>query len=322
MSLGTYAFLDNKNLIPLFQTIYEQQLNGLWARDLGTVINSTMGVESYGWLGAAPSLELLTSDDKPEEGFNKFTYTLTNKEYAKAIRIRELDMRRDKVDQITARIGEMADKAADHWNSLTSTLILNGTASGYTAYDGATFFSATHSESGTAQKNLVTASEVAALNTSSTTTLTVVEAADVIQGLIGWQYGFTDDKGDQINGTAKAFTFMVGTANLWGPLSAAVSSMNLTGGQTNPLNGLVSQGVGIKVMLNPALAAHTSNIYVFRTDSRVKPFILQEEVPLDPQVTDTSSDEYKKYRRYLFSIYTSRAVGYARWQSAMKATLS
>jgi phage major head subunit gpT-like protein len=319
---GTYAFLDNKNLIGMFDEMYEAQLNSMWARDIGMIVNSNMETETYGWLGGAPVLEELKGEAKTIDGLNKFTYTLRNKEYAVQMLIKELDLRRDKLSMIEKRIGDLSQKAADHWNTLAATLLTNGATSGYNSYDGTTFFSASHSESGTAQKNLVTSSELADLNVGTATAPTPDEAAKVVQALIGHFYTFTDDKGSAINGTAKSFSIYVGTVPLWSAFSTAVSANNLTSGASNPVIGLRASGVTVDVKLIPALSASTDKVYAFRNDSIVKPLILQEEVPLDPQMTDTSSDEYKKFRRFIFSLYTSRAAGYGRWQSAIRATLS
>lgn len=319
---GTYATLDSNNLIPMFEELYEPQLAGQWAMQLGRLVPSTMGTETYGSLGGAPELSEMTGDDKPEEGEAQYTYLLTNKEYAVSQRIRELDMRRDKLGQLETRIGEMADKAADHWNGLAATLLINGSSSGYTSYDGATFYSATHNESGTAQKNVVTASEIPDLNIGTATAPTPDEAAKVIQGMIGWQYLYTDDKGTYANGNARSFLFVVGTAALWAPFSYAANATNLTSGASNPVAGMKSKGINIDVLLIPQLSSLTTTVQCFRTDARNKPLILQEEVPLEPAVTTKASDEYVKFRRYIFSLYTSRRAGFGNWRAATRGVLS
>src|SRR5687767_1136266 len=94
---GTYAFLDNNNLIGLFDQHYEASLNANFSSGIAMPMTSDSESETYGWLGAAPTLEELKADDVALDGFNKFTYTLTNKEYAKGLLIREKDMRRDKL---------------------------------------------------------------------------------------------------------------------------------------------------------------------------------------------------------------------------------
>ncbi len=314
---GQYALLDSHNLIGLFDQMYEQELPGLWAERIGMVMPSDMASETYGWLGAAPTLEELTGDIS-EEQLAKFSYTLKNVEYAKALKFAEKDMRRDKLGQIQARIGDLALKARDHWNVLVSTLISgNGNS-----YDGTTFFSTTHNESGSNQANALTNSHVAALDIATATAPTAAEAAAAITGVLGKFYELTDDKGDPINGSARSFTVMVHTAEQWASFNEAIYG-KLAAGSMNRVQALNGQnGLSLDLVLNPRLKSLTTKFEIFRNDGIVKPFILQEEVPLDPQTTDKNSDEYKKYRRFIFSIYTSRAAGYGRWQSAMQATFS
>lgn len=319
---GQYAVLDNHNLIGLFDQMYEQEVAGAWAPTLGNLITSDLGTETYGWLGAAPSLEELKGD-MTEEQFKQFTYTLKNVEYAKSLKIAEKDMRRDKLGQINMRIGDLANKAQDHWNLLTSTLISNGATSGYNSYDGTTFFSAVHGESGTSQINALTNSHVGALDVTTATAPTTTEAAAAVTGVLGKFYTLTDDKGDPINGNAKDFVVMVGTAELWAPFNQAIYGQALGAGAGDRVQALTGRnGITIDLVLNPRLSALTTKFFMFRRDSIVKPFILQEEVPVTPAVSGRDNDEFIKYRRFLFSIYTSRAAGYGRWQSAMQATLS
>lgn len=315
---GQYALLDNHNLIGIFDQMYEAEIAGAWATQVGMPMPSDLASETYGWLGAAPSLEEIKGD-VTEEQFAKFSYTLKNVEYGKAIKIAEKDMRRDKLGQIQARIGELASKAADHWNSLCSTLI----SSNGNAYDGNAFFATDHDESGTNQVNALTNSHVSALNVSTATAPTANEMADALVGVLGKFYELTDDKGDPINGNARNFIVMAPTAQIWAAAQHAISSDRLSSGEANRVVGLASaEGLSIKCILNPRLVATTDAFWVFRTDGVVKPFLLQEEVALNTAVSGRDNDEWVKFRRYIFSLYTSRAAGYGRWQSAMKATLS
>jgi len=317
-STGTYGVLDNANLIGLYDQMYETALNASWASQLGMYMSSDSGSETYGWLGAAPTLTELKGEAKAEDGFAQYTYSLVNKEYARAIRIADKDLRRDKLGQIEARIGEMAQKAAEHWDSLVATLI---TANG-NAYDAVAYFATTHAESGSNQVNAYTNSHITTLNVTTATAPTADELALVLPEAVGKFHLLTDDKGDAINGGARNFMLVCGSAKIFASASHAIQANNLTSGASNPVQGLRSSGYSITPVLTPLLSSVTDAFYMFRTDSAVKPFILQEEVALTPAMSSTTSDEYIKYRRHLFSLYTSRAAGYGRWQSAAKLTLS
>jgi len=315
-----YGFLSNKNLIGLWDKLYEPTLNGVWATQIGTVVNSSQETEDYGWLGAAPGLDLMTADNPTEEQFGKFRYYLRNQEYAKAIKIAQKDMRRDKLGQIEMRIGEMGEKAAEHWNTLAAaTLIANPNG-----YDGVSFFSTAHAESGVSQVNDVSATQVPSLNVLDPTSPTGPEMAAALSGVIGSFYTLTDDKGDAINGQAKDFTVLTGNQIVYQALQYAATATTFGAGQSNQIIGLTANGTKVNVLLIPRLydAGNPNRFYVFRNDSRVKALLLQEEVAIDPAVSDETNDEYIKFRRFIFSLYTSRAVGVARWQAAMRATLS
>jgi phage major head subunit gpT-like protein len=319
MQTAQYGALDNRNLIGIWDQMYEPALNGMWATRIGNVVNSTLGTETYGWLGAAPGLEVMTADNPTEEQIKAYTYVLTNIEYAKALKIAEKDMRRDKLGQIQMRIGEMASKAAEHWNKLAAGVLIANP----TGYDGVSLFSTAHPESGTSQVNDVTVTQVPSLDVTTATAPTPVEAAAALNGVIGQFYTLTDDKTDPINGQAKSFTVLAGTTAIWAALNYAANATTFAGGQSNQLQGLaINNGIKINVELSPLLAAKTDGFYVFRDDGPVKALILQNEVDVQPVVSDRSNDEYIKFRRFLFSIYTSRAVGLARWQSAIRATFS
>lgn len=320
--MSQYGFLDNKNLIGIWDQMYEPALGGVWATKIGTMTPSTMGVESYGWLGAAPSLEPLTDDSANEEQFGRYTYFLKNQEFAKTLKIKELDMRRDKIGQLQMRIGEMSEKAAEHWNVLTSAAILNGTT--YLGYDGQPFYSNTHNESGTNQSNNLTSSDVPQLDVLTSTAPTPMEAAQALAAVIGYFFNYVDDKGYPINGQARKFKILVGTTSLFSAFSQARRLLTFAQGAQNPLIGMTlgDEPVDFSIELIPQLATATAQFFIFRTDGRVKSILLQNEVDVSPLFSDRSNDEFIKFRRFLFSIYASRNVGYLRWQSAIRATLS
>jgi phage major head subunit gpT-like protein len=318
MQTAQYALLDSRNLIGIWDQMYEPALNGTWASQIGSMVDSNMDVESYGWLGAAPSLELMTADNPTEEQLKTFAYYLKNQEYAKSLKIAQKDLRRDKLGQLNLRIGEMTEKAAEHWNTLSAAaLIANGTG-----YDGVSFFNTAHPESGASQSNDVSSGTVAALNVVDPAAPTGPEAAAAISGVVQKFYKLTDDKGDQINGQARDFTVLTGNDGIATAFDYAISATTFGAGQSNQLMGLSATGKKLNVLLIPRLDNGTNTFYVFRNDSRVKALFLQNEVDVTPAVSNEQNDEFIKFRRFIFSIYASRAVGYARWQSAIRATFS
>lgn len=331
MSSGQYPLLDSRNLIGIWNQMYEPALNGIWATQIGMIVPSTMETETYGWLGAAPGLEPMVQDNPTEEQLKNYVYALRNIEYAKSIRIKANDLRRDKIGQIRLRIGEMTEKAAEHWNVLGSQVILLNP----TGYDKVAFFSGSHPEAvdsgGPIQSNDLTSTQIASLDIVNPAAPTALEAATALNAILGQFYLMVDDKNYPINGQAKEFLVVVGTAAMWTAFSSAANLFVFAQGAQNPIAGLkLANGLKVSVILIPQLnvPAHlgdngdqdwSTKFAVFRTDSRVKPLILQDEMPVEPAVSNEQNDEYIKFRRFLFALHASRAAGVARWQSAIRA---
>jgi phage major head subunit gpT-like protein len=316
-----YSFLNSNDIVADFYPRYEQELTGNWATQVGLMVSADLETENYRFLGQAAGMREWLGG-RHEQILNRFTYTLTNKKYEDTLAIPVDDLRRDKTGQLRIRVGDMAKKAATHWNSLLSTLVTtNGNA-----YDGVAFYASTHAESGTSQKNLLTASEVGTLDITTATAPTATEFANALVGVIGWFYNLTDDQGDPANGEAKNFLVQVGTPALWGPALQAITLNNLTNGSvtiSNPLFGMIQgQGINVQVQLNPRLSAVTSSFYVHRTDGAIKPSSSRSEVDLQTQLIGEGSEEEFKNDRHLFGLKAVRTVGYGDWKQSIKATFS
>jgi phage major head subunit gpT-like protein len=251
------------------------------------------------------------------------SYAITNKLWEQTLEFGLDDLRRDKTGQIQIRIGELAQAGAAFWEDLVTSLI---TADGL-CYDGQNFFDTDHpvaesTTGSTTAKNELTSSEVASLNVTTATAPTPDEAAKIVQGLVGHMHTFKNDQGHIMNANARSFTIMVGTADQWGPFSTAISQPSLTSGASNPLLGLKSRGYNFDVILNPNLTSVTDIVYMFRTDAKLKPFILQQETDTQVSVIGAGSEEEFKNRRHLFGTSRIGNAGYGLWQYAVKATLS
>lgn len=311
-------------------SFYEQlaaEWENSWASQIGWLNSgSTQETETYKWLGNVPKFREWIGGrqaGKPKVE----SYSIRNKLWEQTLEFGIDDLRRDKTGQIMVRIGELAQAGAAFWEDLLTTLINNGNTSGYTAYDGELFFDSDHpvkesTPDSTTAKNLVTNSEVAALNIGTATAPTPDEAAKVIQGIVGHFHTFTNDQGHLLNANARQFLIMVATADLWGPFATAVSQQFLTSGASNPVTGLKSMGYGFNVVLNPNLTSATDQVYMFRTDGKLKSFILQEETAPRVTVIGAGSEEEFKNRRHLFGTERLGNAGYGLWQYAIKATLS
>lgn len=313
-----FALLNSNDIVADFYPRYEAEIAGQWATAVGFPVQADLETENYRFLGQTAGLREWLGG-RHESILNRFSYSLTSKKYEDTLAIPVDDLRRDKTGQLRVRIADMAKKASQHWNSLVSTLI---TANG-NAYDAVAFYATSHAESGTSQKNLLTASEYGTLDIVTATAPTATEFANALVSVIGHFFTLTDDQGDPANGEAKEFIVQVGTGALWGPLVMAISTNFLSNGVSNPLQGFASaQGFKIVPQLNPRLSSLTTNFVVHRTDGVIKPFILQDELGLQTQLIGEGSEEEFKNDRHLFGVKAVRGAGYGDWKQSIKATFS
>ena len=190
-----------------------------WAGPLSMFIKSDQETETYKWLGMAPGMREWIGG-REAKGFRDNGITVTNRLFEGTLEVPYDDIRRDKTGQMQVRIGELAGRAAELWADLLTALITdNGTC-----YDTHDFFSATHLEgsSGT-QLNLLTASQVTALNIGTATVPTDAEMSAAIMGVIQYMMSYRDDQGKQMNAHAKKWLLMV-PWNLYGAATAAVNA--------------------------------------------------------------------------------------------------
>lgn len=315
--------LASPAIVGSFYKMLEDEFQNSWASRLGWLNSgSNQETETYKWLGDVPKYREWIGGRAATHPKTE-SYSIRNKLWEQTLEFPIDDLRRDKTGQIMVRIGELAQAGAAFWEDLLVTLINTDGL----CYDGQNFFDTDHpvseSTSGsTTAKNELTASEISVLNVGTATAPTPDEAAKIIQALVGHFMTFTGDRGHLLNAQAREFTIMVATGDMWGPFSTAVSAQYLTSGASNPLTGLNSRGYRFSVELVPTLTSSTDVVRIFRTDGKVRPFILQEEVSPTVTIIGAGSEEEFKNRRHLFGTSRVGNAGYGLWQHAIKATLS
>lgn len=225
----------------------------------------------------------------------------------------------DKTGMLRKRVENFIGRSYTHWDKLATEVLLLGEST-YT-YDGAYFFSASHStgDSGTI-KNLLTSSEISALNVSSTSAVTTLEAADIIFGLLAYFQTFKDDVGEPIHEDLSSMMVMVPSVH-YGAFASAASAKTVTNGtitRDNPL--AVMPDLNIVVKANTRLTDATK-IYAFALNGDPA-FILQQQGPVKMSSKAEGSDFEHDTDQWEFGMQASRTVGLFCWQAAIKATLS
>jgi len=299
--------ITSRAVIGSFYAALEQGDAG-WVNDLSFKVNSNQASEQYAWLGMAPAMREWLGGRKAAD-LREFSYSLANKEHEATLEVTVPELRRDKTGQLQVRIGELADRVMSYPAKLLSTLI--EAAESTTCYDGQYFFDTDHSEgsSGT-QDNDITY--------DGSNTLSVDEMRAAIINSVKQILGFKDDRGEPMNENARNFAVMV-PLTYWQQAIEAVSLPTVAAGGANVIPNL--PGFNIRVIPNVRLT-WTTKMATFRTDGRVKPFILQEEMPMSIKAVAEGSELEFNENKHRYGVDWSGNVGYGYWQHACLTTFT
>ena len=307
--------LGSRGIIGKFFAALQIYTGLSWIDLVSVLFDSDQESETYKWLGQVPAMREWIGG-RHAKGFRENGLTIWNKKFEATLEVPVDWMRRDKTGQLDVRINELAQRAVGHYGKLLSQLILNGTTD--LCYDGAEFFAADHSEgeSGT-QKNLLTKTEVPALEVVLETHPTISEAIAAILGVIAYMLGYKDDQAEPMNSEAKKFLVMT-SVTLWPHLVHAV--LGEPSDESNVLKELKKQGFTVDVVANPRLT-YTTQFATFRTDAPAKSLIRQEEEKLTVGAKAEGSEYEFDNDAHQYGIKAIRNVGYGYWQYCAHSTL-
>ncbi|MCF6147276.1 MAG: hypothetical protein E3K37_01310 [Candidatus Kuenenia sp.] len=310
--------LSSRAIIGEFYNRLEQNIGTEWIDAVSMLFTSDQSSETYNWLGMSPVMREWVGG-RHAKGFRENGITITNKDYEATLEVLVKELRRDKTGQILVRVRELADRTNAHWAKLLSTLIIN--AESTVCYDGQYFFDTGHSEgdSGTQDNDIsVNISALPANQHGSTTAPSPEEMELTILQMIQQILGFKDDQGEPMNEGARNFLVMVPVPFMASAV-AAIKNPVLTSGRTNTIVTLPE--FSIRPVANPRLT-WTTKLAVFRTDGNTKPFIRQEEKPVEiAAIAEGSELEFNEAKHH-YGVSASRNVGYGYWQHACLATLT
>lgn len=296
-----YALLTSRAIIG---EIYNRlnTADDSWVMRYAMKVSSRQAIETYGWLGMVPAMREWIGGRDPKK-LREFTWAVTNKDFEGTLEVLVSELRRDQSGQLMIRIGEFARRALSHPAKLMTAKIVDGPAAA--CYDGQYFFDIDHSEGASgSQDNDKTSA--AATGTSPTTQ----EMRDAILGCIQAILGFKDDQGEPMNDGARTFEVMV-PITYWAAALSAVGLPVLGGGEVNLLANI--DGFTIKVQPNARLT-WTDKFAVFRTDGDTKPFILQEEQPLNVSAIAEGSELEFREKKHWYGVDWIGNVDYGFWQ--------
>jgi phage major head subunit gpT-like protein len=281
-------------------------------------VQSDQASETYAWLGQTPMMSEWLGNRK-KNSIRTVEYAVKNTEYDTGLEIDERDLRRDKTGQIMIRIDELAAKTNRFRGKLLIEKMIAGEAA--TCYDGQYFFDTDHSEgaSGSQSNDIsVDVSELPVTNKGSTTAPSPSQLQHCVGMAIQAILGFKDDQGDPINEEAQSFLCMI-PVPYWLAMASALKAPITDGGDSNVL--MQMDGFSVAFRPSPRIT-WTEKFAVFRTDGRVKPFIMQEELPVQLRVLGEGSEYAKLNKKHLYIPEWCGGVGYGYWQHACLVTLT
>jgi phage major head subunit gpT-like protein len=317
---GTGLAITTRGIIGSFFEQLEAAQGDDYVTALAMHTLSDQEQETYAWLGMVPTPREWIGG-RAVKTLREGGLIVRNKKFEATLEFDADDRKRDKTGQTSKRVNELIERVGMFWRSRLSTLIANGhgSTSGL-GYDGQYFFDTDHSEgdSGT-QKNLLTDSDVPALNVGTATAPTEAEFARAVMGVISYMKGIKDDQGEPIHENAKRFLVMV-PLGLEGVALSAATERILSNGATTASNPLL-KATTIDVIGNPRLS-WTTDFAVFRVDGTRRPFILQTEGGVEFKAVAEGSELEFNEDKHRFGIKFKGNVAFGDWKYAAKATLA
>lgn len=309
MSVVIDTGLTSRAVVGRFYRRLEEYARTAWWTRLAMHFSSNQEAETYRWLGMVPQVREWRGGRRVKP-LRSQGVTIVNKTWEATVRVDADEQRRDKTGQIMVRVNELARRVATHPNKLLTTLVLGGDAAA--CYDGRSFFAADHAEgdSGT-QSNAIT--HDAATPTAPTET----EMREAIVQGIAQLLSLRDDQGEPINETAREFMVMV-------PMPFLASTLVALSGQTvaatsNPL--AAGEPFRVTWVANPRLP-WTDKFALFRADGSTRPFIFQEELPVQIQVLAEGSELEVNENQHQYGVKAIHEAGYGFWQDACQVTFT
>lgn len=286
-----------RNLLPGLKTTFMQGWSQveLPFKQVVTEVPSTLPSENYGWLGQVPTVRQWV-DERIPKGLSEYGYTIKNLKWETSVKIDAEVLEDEQYGQVKLRVGQMPGAVARHQNRLVWNMFNNGNASA--GYDGANFFSTSHSEgnSGT-QSNLLTSSP---LNTTNYNT------ARTNMGQ------FKDDQGEIVGALG---SHLVVPPALEGTARALLNADFVSDGVTTITN--IWKG-SAQLIVVPWITSATS-WYLLDLNAYINPIIFQNRVPVQFKALDGSSDSDIVFMRdsYLYGVRARYNVGYGDWRTAV-----
>jgi phage major head subunit gpT-like protein len=301
--------LSSKAIVGRFYRRLEEYAASAWWTRLTMRFLSSQESETYRWLGMVPQVREWQGG-RQVRPVRSQGQTIVNRVWESTIRVDADEARRDKTGQILVRVNELARRVATHPNQLLTNLIAAGADT--VCYDGQPFFDTDHEEGASGVQSNSLNHDV-----NTPTAPTDRELYEGIVKAIGQIVSFRDDQGEPMNEAAREFLIMIPMGFLASAL-VALSSRVVTQ-TTNPLAR--DEPFRVSWVANPRLT-WTDKFAVFRTDGEARPFIFQEELPVQVQVLAEGSELEVNENQHQYGVKAIHGCGYGFWQDGCLVTLT
>ncbi len=280
-----------------FALAYQEELNNSVVEQIATVINTTLPIQKYAWLGAVPPMREFIDERKPS-GLSAYALSIEDKVFESTIAVDRKAIEDDQVDLIRLRVRDLAYRIAQHRHQMT----VEALSSAFTAtgYDAVSFFNTAHPLPGgsTYGNRTIDPLSASALGTAISTMMTVPDDQGIPLGIV-------------------PDTLVVGPKLMWTALELVESAVVIDKtGDPRPSYGNVFKG-RVKVVVSPFLR-DTSDDYWFLLDTKrpIKGLILQQrsDVPVEFTAMESANSDSGFMRdRYHYGVRARYNVGYGLW---------
>lgn len=292
-----------------FELAYRSEIDLSTAEQIATVINTTMPVQKYAWLGAVPPMREFLDERKPS-GLSEYAVTIEDKVFESSIAVDRRAIEDDQLDLIRLRIRDLAYRVAVHRQQIVVEALANGFAA--TGYDGVTVFNTAHPTGTSTYGNRTTDA------LSATSLANGINAMMCVPDDTGTPLGIVPD------------TLVVGPKLQWTATELVESPVVVYKGSTEggtPANDYKNAFQGkLRVIVSPFLT-NAFDDYWFLIDTKrpIKGVILQQrsDVPVEFSALEggSGSDAAWMRDRYYYGVRARYNVGYGLWQTMYGAIL-
>lgn len=286
-----------------FNNAYKTNVDLGFADRLATVINTTLPVQKYGWLGAPPPMREFLDERRPA-GLASHSLSIEDKVFEASIAVDRRAIEDDQLDLIRLRIRDLATRVAAHRSQLVIEALSRG--NGGLCADGVPLFSLSHQISGQTFGNY-TAEPLSEVELAAAINQMMLVPDDV-----GVPLGIVPD------------TLVIGPKNQWLASELLQSTVVVYRGNdvdTAPSTPYANSMYGkLNVIVTPFISGtYEDQWFLLDTKRPVRSIILQQrsDVPVEFTALEGTDSESSWMRdRYHYGVRGRYNVGYGLWQSA------